>query len=131
MSIPRVVIVGRPNVGKSSILNWFAGKLVSVVDPTSGVTRDRVTYLMHHRDRYFEVIDTGGMGVEDTDDLTADVERQIEVGLQDADLILFVVDGKTGVVPLDRLVADRLRKVEKKCVLVVNKCDSTKLERVS
>ncbi len=128
MSIPRVVIVGRPNVGKSSILNWFAGKLVSVVDPTSGVTRDRVTYLMHHRDRYFEVIDTGGMGVEDTDDLTADVERQIEVGLQDADLILFVVDGKTGVVPLDRLVADRLRKVEKKCVLVVNKCDSTKLD---
>ena len=61
MSIPQVAIVGRPNVGKSSILNWLAGKFVAVVDPTAGVTRDRVTYLMHAGDRYFELIDTGGM----------------------------------------------------------------------
>jgi GTP-binding protein len=128
MPVPKVVIVGRPNVGKSSLLNWQAGKLVSVVDPTAGVTRDRVTYLMHAGDRYFELVDTGGMGIEDPDDLTSDVERQIEVALSDADLVLFVVDGTAGATPLDRLVAERLRKIDRPKLLVVNKCDSTKTD---
>ncbi|MBX3442600.1 MAG: ribosome biogenesis GTPase Der [Planctomyces sp.] len=128
MSVPKVVIVGRPNVGKSSLLNWQAGKLVSVVDPTAGVTRDRVSYLMHSGDRYFELIDTGGMGIEDPDDLTADVERQIDIGLAEAALIMFVVDGNDGVTPLDRLVAERLRKFDVPKLLVVNKCDSTKTD---
>jgi GTPase len=128
MSVPQVVIVGRPNVGKSSLLNWQAGRLVSVVDPTAGVTRDRVTYLMHAGNRYFELVDTGGMGIEDADDLTADVERQIQVAVEDADLILFVVEGNTGVAPLDRLVAERLRRVAKPVLIVVNKCDSTKTD---
>ena len=128
MSVPQVAIVGRPNVGKSSLLNWLAGKLVSVVDPTAGVTRDRVTYLMHKGDRYFELVDTGGMGVEDSDDLTADVERQIDLALNDAALILFVVDGTTGVTPLDQHVAQRLRRVDTPKLLVVNKCDSTRTD---
>ncbi len=128
MSVPQVVIVGRPNVGKSSLLNWLAGKLVSVVDPTAGVTRDRVTYLMHVRDRYFELVDTGGMGVEDADNLTEDVERQIEIALDEAAVILFVVDGRAGVTPLDQLVANRLRKIERPVLLVVNKCDSTRTD---
>jgi GTP-binding protein len=128
MAIPQVAIVGRPNVGKSSLLNWLAGKLVSVVDPTAGVTRDRVTYLMHEDERYFELVDTGGMGVEDVDDLTADVERQIDLALEDADLILFVVDGRDGVVPLDEHVARRLRKINKPKLLIVNKCDSPKTD---
>ena len=67
MSVPKVVIVGRPNVGKSSILNWLARKRISVVEPTAGVTRDRVTYLMHEGDRYFELVDTGGIGIVDSD----------------------------------------------------------------
>src|SRR5690606_30783775 len=113
MSVPRVAIVGRPNVGKSSILNWLAGKLVSVVDPTAGVTRDRVTYLMHEKDRYFELVDTGGIGIVDSDNLSEQIEMQIRIGLEQADLILFVVDGITGVVPLDREVAERLRKIDK------------------
>lgn len=128
MAVPKVVIVGRPNVGKSSLLNWLARKKVSVVDPTAGVTRDRVTHLMQEKDRYFEMVDTGGMGVEDADNLTDDIERQIHIGIDEADLILFVVDGQAGVTPLDDVVADRLRGVETPKLLVVNKCDSTKTD---
>lgn len=128
MPVPQVAIIGRPNVGKSSILNWLAHKLVSVVDPTPGVTRDRVTYLMNEGDRYFELIDTGGIGIVDRDDLSEDVERQISIGLERADLILFVVDGKDGLLPLDQIVADRLRLIDKPKVLVVNKCDSPRTE---
>ncbi|CAK9005971.1 GTPase Der (GTP-binding protein EngA) [Durusdinium trenchii] len=128
MSVPKVAIVGRPNVGKSSILNWLAGKLVSVVDPTAGVTRDRVTYLMSHRERYFEMVDTGGIGIVDSDDLSADIERQIAVALEEADMILFVVDGMAGVTPLDREVATRLRRIDVPKLIAVNKCDSTKTD---
>ena len=129
MGIPRVAIVGRPNVGKSSILNWLARKRVSVVDPTAGVTRDRVAYLLREKGRLFELIDTGGMGIVDSDQLSEQIERQIDVALAEADLIVFVVDGQAGVVPLDCEVADRLRKVEDPKLLVVNKCDSTRPER--
>jgi GTP-binding protein len=128
MSVPKVVIVGRPNVGKSSILNWLAGKRIAVVDPTAGVTRDRVNYLLHEEDRYFELVDTGGMGIEDVDDLTEEIEEQIRMGIEEADLILFVVDAQSGLVPLDEQVAGRLRKVDKPKLLVVNKCDSPKLD---
>src|SRR5215475_11367465 len=128
MPVPKVVIVGRPNVGKSSILNWLARKRISVVEPTAGVTRDRVTYLMQAGDRYFELVDTGGIGIVDSDDLSADIERQINTGIDEADLIVFVVDGSTGVMPLDREVARRLRPLGKPTVLVVNKCDSPKLD---
>ncbi len=128
MPVPQVAIIGRPNVGKSSILNWLAHKFVSVVDPTPGVTRDRVSYLMFEGDRYFELIDTGGIGIVDRDDLSEDVERQIQIGIDRADLILFVVDGKEGPMPLDQIVADRLRRIDKPKLLVVNKCDSPKTE---
>jgi GTP-binding protein len=128
MPVPKVVIIGRPNVGKSSILNWQAGKLVSVVDPTAGVTRDRVGYLMQAGNRYFEMVDTGGIGIVDSDDLSEDVEKQIQVAINEATIILFVVDGITGVVPLDRVVSERLRKVHKPKLIVINKCDSTKTD---
>ncbi len=128
MAVPKVVIVGRPNVGKSSLLNWLVRKTVSVVDPTAGVTRDRVTYFMHEDERYFELVDTGGMGVEDVDNLTEDIERQIHIGIDEADLVLFVVDGQAGVTPLDTVVSDRLRSVERPKLLVVNKCDSIKTD---
>ncbi len=128
MPIPKVAIIGRPNVGKSSIMNWQAGKLVSVVDPTAGVTRDRVDYLMHHKDRYFELVDTGGIGIIDSDDLSEDVEHQIQFGIDTANLILFVVDGMVGVTALDKVVAERLRKVQIPKLIVVNKCDSIKAD---
>ncbi|WP_437202716.1 ribosome biogenesis GTPase Der [Planctomicrobium sp. SH664] len=128
MSIPKVAIVGRPNVGKSSIMNWQAGKLVSVVDPTAGVTRDRVEYMMTHRDRYFDLVDTGGIGIVDSDDLSEDIERQIQNAIDEADMILFVVDGQAGLTPLDKVVAERLRKIDVPKLIVVNKCDSTKTD---
>jgi GTP-binding protein len=109
-------------------MNWQAGKLVSVVDPTAGVTRDRVDYLMHHRERYFELVDTGGIGVVDSDDLSEDIERQIQYALDEADVILFVVDGRAGLTPLDKAVAERLRRVHVPKLIVVNKCDSVKTD---
>jgi GTPase len=126
MAIPRVAIVGRPNVGKSSLFNWLARKLIAVVDATAGTTRDRMRHLLHEGDRYFEMIDTGGMGIVDSDDLTEDIENQISMGISEADLIVFVVDGKAGIVPLDIEVANHLRGLEKPKLLVVNKCDSEK-----
>ncbi|WP_237228977.1 ribosome biogenesis GTPase Der [Rubinisphaera sp. JC750] len=128
MSVPKVVIVGRPNVGKSSIFNWIAGRMISVVDPTAGVTRDRITQLAHHGDRYFELIDTGGIGIVDSDDLSDDVERQIEVALLEADLIMFVMDGLMGVTPLDLEVAEKLRRIDRPKLMVVNKCESTRTD---
>jgi GTPase len=126
MSIPKIAIVGRPNVGKSSLFNWMARRMIAVVDSTAGTTRDRMRHLLHEGDRYFELIDTGGMGIEDSDDLTEDIENQISMGLNEADVLMFVVDGQSGPVPLDRLVADRLRHIDKPKLLVVNKCDSSR-----
>src|SRR5258707_12550145 len=122
MSVPKVVIVGRPTVGKSSILNWLARKRISVVEPTAGVTRDRVTYLMHEGDRYFELVDTGGIGIVDSDDLSDDIERQIDVGIDEANLILFVVDVSAGLVGLVQEGSHRLRTIDQPIVPVVNKC---------
>ena len=129
MSVPKVAIVGRPNVGKSSIMNWLAHKRISVVDPMAGVTRDRVTYLMHVADRYFEMIDTGGVGIVDVGELTEEVDTQIRIAMDQADLILFVVEGSAGITALDQEVARRLRRIDTPKVIVINKCDSPKLDR--
>ncbi len=128
MSIPVVTIVGRPNVGKSSLLNCLAKRRISIVEPTSGVTRDRVSTEIHHEDYVFELVDTGGMGVKDVDGLTEDIETQIEIALSMADVILFVVDVRDGVTPLDVMVAEKLRRLNKKVILVANKVDTPKFE---
>ncbi len=121
--IPVVAIVGRPNVGKSSLFNWRARKRISIVDPTAGVTRDRVTALVKAGDRFFELVDTGGIGVQDVDNLTAQIEKQIDTAMAEAHVILFVVDARTGLAPLDEEVAKRLRYVTKPVICVANKCD--------
>lgn len=128
MPVPVVAIVGRPNVGKSSLFNWLAGRRIAIVDPTAGVTRDRVTTLIKLGDRFVELVDTGGMGIEDVDHLTEHVERQIDAALEDAHIILFVVDGRSGLMPLDEEVARRLRYVDKPVICVANKCDDEKIE---
>ena len=128
MPVPHVAIVGRPNVGKSSLFNWLAGRRISIVDPTPGVTRDRITAPITIGDRYLELTDTGGMGIEDSDNLTDDVERQITLAIDKADLVLFLVDAKSGPVPLDEEVARRLRGALKPVLLVANKCDNANLE---
>ena len=124
MGIPRVVIVGRPNVGKSSIFNWLAGRRIAIVDPTAGVTRDRMAYLLEVQDRYAELIDTGGMGVVDADNLADHIEEQITTAIDMADLLLFDVDARTGPAPLDDEVAKRLRYLTVPILCVANKADS-------
>jgi GTPase len=128
MSVPQVVIVGRPNVGKSSLFNWLAGRRLAIVDDVAGVTRDRMTYLVDAEDRYFEIVDTGGIGINDVDDLSAEIEHQIAVALDSAHLILFVVDVRAGLTPLDEEVARRLRLIDKPVILVANKADGEKLD---
>ncbi len=128
MTLPVVAIVGRPNVGKSSLFNWLAGRRIAIVDPTAGVTRDRVSTLVSLGDRLAEVVDTGGIGIEDADNLTDEVERQIQVAIEQAHVVLFAVDARAGVVPLDEEVARRLRGLNKPVLLVANKCDTPELE---
>ena len=128
MLFPTVTIIGRPNVGKSSLLNCLAKKRISIVDSVSGVTRDRVSVEIKHDGKMFELVDTGGIGVNDVDDLTYEIETQIELALQKADLILFVVDVREGVTPLDVEIAGRLRRIKKPLLLVVNKCDTPKFD---
>lgn len=208
MGIAKVAIIGRPNVGKSSIFNWLVGERVSIVDSVAGVTRDRISFLLdiglegvderylvpevvsnedqeldavdeevggdlvnfedddapfvalkdfedvesQNRNeidenaaaeedscspedleldvsqpkisaRYIELIDSGGIGIVDKDDLSADVEQQIQAAIDLADLILFVVDARDGLAPLDEYVADKLRKLSVPIILVANKCD--------
>ncbi len=130
MNLPVVAIVGRPNVGKSSLLNAFAGEPLAIVDATPGVTRDRVSALVQHEDVLMEVVDTGGIGIVDRDDLGDHVEKQIDFALRGANLILFVTDVREGITPLDRVVAERLRtrSEEIPLIVVVNKVDAEKHE---
>lgn len=128
MGLPVVAIVGRPNVGKSSLFNCLAGRRISIVDPTAGVTRDRVSTVISANDRYIELVDTGGIGIEDSDNLTADVDKQIQYAIDLADVVLFVVDIRSGIVPLDEEVNRRLRAVNKPILLIANKCDVPELE---
>jgi GTP-binding protein len=123
-----VAIVGRPNVGKSSLFNWLAGRRIAIVDPTAGVTRDRVSTLLKVGDRFVELVDTGGIGIEDVDRLTDHIERQIQTAIGQAAVILHVVDGRSGIAPLDEEVVARLRHVEQPVVCVANKCDTPEIE---
>lgn len=123
MGVPQVAIVGRPNVGKSSLLNWLAGRRVAVVDDKPGITRDRVQYLLRHDDRFFELVDTGGMGHMDADALTEDIEQQITNAIDSADLILMVVDSRSGLAPMDQEVAKRLRYLKTPVLCIANKTD--------
>ena len=127
MALPTVAIVGRPNVGKSSLLNRMVGRRISIVDPTPGVTRDRVSAPCALGEGYVELIDTGGMGIEDIDHLTENVEDQIAYGMAEAEVIVFLVDAREGVTPLDRHVAQRLRGLDVPVVLAANKIDELDL----
>ena len=128
MALPKVVIIGRPNVGKSSIFNWLAGRRLAIVDDVAGVTRDRMIYLIRHNEVFFEIVDTGGIGINDVDDLSDEIEDQIQLAMDSADVILFVVDTRSGMLALDREVAKRLRYIDKPIICVANKTDEAEMD---
>ena len=126
--IPRVVVVGRPNVGKSTLFNALAGRRVAIEDPMAGVTRDRVSFLLDQDSSTIELIDTGGIGMVDDANLETEVDEQIALALDLADLVLFVTDAKSGLTALDRDIAKRLRRLDRPIVLVANKVEGGKDE---
>lgn len=128
MSLPTIAVVGRPNVGKSSLFNALTRQRTSIVEPTAGVTRDRVSMVCEIDETFFELVDTGGYGVVDRDDLGEHVEQQIRFAIHQADIILFVVDGREGLNPLDRATAELLRGRTGRVRLLANKVDETHME---
>ncbi len=131
MPLSLVAIVGRPNVGKSSLFNALAREQISIVDPTAGVTRDRVSTFIEESGRFFELVDTGGMGIKDSDNLTDQVEAQISYAIAAATLLIFVLDVREGITPLDNKVAERLRHAGKPVIVVANKAESEKTDSES
>jgi GTP-binding protein len=127
-SVPQVVIVGRPNVGKSSLFNWLAERRIAIEDPTAGVTRDRLVQRIAIRERAIDLVDTGGMGFDDPDGLTAQIDAQIAAGLAAAGLVLFVVDIRAGLLPADVDVARRLRAAGAPVLFIANKADDEKFD---
>ncbi len=126
MSLPTVVIVGRPNVGKSTLFNALAGRRISIEEPTSGVTRDRISTILTSVDgARLELVDTGGMGLT-AGAFATRVAQQIRQAIEHADILVLVVDGKAGIVPRDREIAARMHAVNKPLVLVANKLESTR-----
>jgi len=124
MSKPIIAIVGRPNVGKSTLFNKIIGSRLAIVEDSPGITRDRLyadTEWLNHK---FTLIDTGGLDPESEQFIAKQVFRQAEIAMDMADVIVFVVDGKAGILEADRVVANMLRKARKKVLLVVNKIDA-------
>ena len=126
MSKPLVAIVGRPNVGKSTFFNQMVGRRIAIVEDTPGVTRDRVYADCEWQNYKFTLIDTGGIDPNSDDPLLSQMRRQAEIAIETCDVILFFVDGKTGMTADDEDVADMLRKSGKPVMLVVNKIDNVK-----
>jgi GTP-binding protein len=127
MALPVVVIIGRPNVGKSSLFNALAGEMISIVEPTAGVTRDRVSTIIGRGEKYFELIDTGGYGIVDAQQLSEHIEGQIVAAIGSANIVLFMVDVRDGIVPLDEKIAQLLRRSKLEVMGVANKADDAKM----
>ena len=124
MSKPVVAIVGRPNVGKSTLFNVLAGEMISIVKDTPGVTRDRIYADVSWLDKEFTLIDTGGIEPESNDIILSQMREQAQIAIDTADVIIFITDVRQGMVDADSKVADMLRRSGKPVVLTVNKVDN-------
>ena len=123
MNLPTVALVGRPNVGKSTLFNRLVGSKVSIIEDTPGVTRDRIYSEVSYKNYRFHLIDTGGIDV--SQELFNDVIKiQAEIAIDEADIVVFIVDGKEGLTANDKIVRDMLRKSGKKVIVAINKTDS-------
>src|SRR6266540_317734 len=123
MSRGLVAVVGRPNVGKSTLFNRLVGERVAIVEDEPGTTRDRVYATVEWRGREFTLIDTGGLD-DGKGEVEAGVRRQAEAAIEEADVVMFVVDAQSGILPVEHDVADQLRRSRKPVILVANKADS-------
>ncbi|MCB0732191.1 MAG: ribosome biogenesis GTPase Der [Ignavibacteriae bacterium] len=128
MAVPLVVIVGRPNVGKSTLFNRLTRSKVSIVDDQSGVTRDRLYGDVEWNGKIFRLMDTGGYVKESNDKFEIAIKEQVEIAIDEADALLFVTDGRSGVTHLDNEVAALLRNTEKPTFILVNKADTASFE---
>lgn len=126
MAKPIVAIVGRPNVGKSTLFNRIAEKRVSIVDDSPGVTRDRIYADAEWTGRHFALVDTGGIDFNDKDELLPAMRNQARLAMEEADVILFVVDGKVGITQADQEIVGMLRSAKKPVIVAVNKVDNVK-----
>ncbi len=124
MSLPLVAVVGRPNVGKSTLFNKLSGQRIAIVDDKPGVTRDRIYAKCEWLGREFMLVDTGGIEPQSQDVILSQMRRQAQLAIEKADVIIFVTDIKTGVTAADEEVAAMLRRSNKTVILCVNKCDS-------
>ena len=119
-----IAVIGRPNVGKSTLVNRIAGKRLSIVDDKPNITRDRIYINASWQDKNFILIDTGGIVEGNEDEFVKNINAQVDLAIEEADLILFIVDAKTGLNPYDYDIANKLRQTKKEVLLVVNKVDS-------
>ncbi|MFW5998303.1 MAG: ribosome biogenesis GTPase Der [bacterium] len=126
MSKPVVAIVGRPNVGKSTLFNRLAGKRIAIVEGKPGVTRDRIYEEVNWMDYSFDLVDTGGLEPGNENKIKEKIKFQAQIAMEEADLILFIVDGRTGLTRIDEEIAQILRKTNKEILLVVNKVENYK-----
>ena len=122
MKLPTVALVGRPNVGKSTLFNKIVGKQVSITEDTPGITRDRIYQEATYNNKRFYLVDTGGIDATKMD-FNNEIKMQAEVAIQEADIVVFIVDGKEGLTTNDLLVRDILRKSDKKVIVAINKMD--------
>ena len=124
MRMSTVCLVGRPNVGKSTLFNRLVGKKISIIEDTPGVTRDRIYGDVHYNDYHFHLIDTGGIDVTDGE-FNNEIKVQASLAIDEADLVVFVVDGKDDITHNDYVIRDMLRKANKNVIVAVNKIDNT------
>ena len=123
MSLPTVALVGRPNVGKSTLFNKLVGKQVSIIEDTPGVTRDRIYNKVNYKDYVFNLIDTGGIDVS-KEIFNDEIKVQAEIAIEESDVVIFIVDGKEGLTANDKVVRNMLLKSNKKVVVAINKVDN-------